>query len=116
MHIEFLKKSWAFLSSEHNLPVRDIVTQYIDNQSSIAIATQADLLGIARTSVYYQPQPVSEEDVTLMHEIDRIYTDCPFYGVRRITAQLHRNGMAANHKRVHRLMQAMGIEAIDWGY
>ena len=47
-----------------------------------------------------------------MHQIDQIYTACPFYGVRRITQQLKRNGLRVNHKRVHRLMRLMGIQAI----
>lgn len=47
-----------------------------------------------------------------MHEIDEIYTKCPFYGVRRIEKQLRRNGIVVNHKKVHRLMQIMGIQAI----
>ena len=47
-----------------------------------------------------------------MHEIDRIYTDYPFYGGRKITQQLKRNGFLVNHKRVYRLMRLMGIQAI----
>lgn len=47
-----------------------------------------------------------------MHEIDRIYTECPFYGGRKITRQLKRNGLEVNHKRVCRLMRLMGIQAI----
>lgn len=47
-----------------------------------------------------------------MDAIDVIYTKRPFYGVRRITEQLHRDGDWVNHKRVHRLMQILGIEAI----
>lgn len=78
----------------------------------VSVASQADLLGISRASVYYQPQPISEADSALLNEIDRIYTACPFYGVRRITAQSKRDGLVANHKRVHRLMQVLGIEAV----
>lgn len=48
----------------------------------------------------------------VMHEIDQIYTKYPFYGVRRITWQLRKNGFKVNHKRVYRLMKLMGIEAI----
>lgn len=48
-----------------------------------------------------------------MNEIDRIYTKTPFYGARRITWQLHQNGILVNHKRVERLMGIMGIQAIS---
>ena len=47
-----------------------------------------------------------------MHKIDRIYTEHPFYGSLRITAELKRLGEAVNHKRVERLMRTMGIGAI----
>ncbi len=36
----------------------------------------------------------------------------PFYGVRRMTAYLRRQGYALNHKRIYRLMQKMGLQAI----
>jgi putative transposase len=47
-----------------------------------------------------------------MDAIDVVYTKRPYYGVRRITEQLHRDGEWVNHKRVARLMQILGIEAI----
>ena len=47
-----------------------------------------------------------------MRQIDRIYTKYPFYGIRRITEQLRREGSNYNHKRIARLMQLMGIEAL----
>jgi Transposase and inactivated derivatives len=54
----------------------------------------------------------SEQELEIMSRIDRIYTECPFYGIRRITEQLKRQGFAYNHKRIYRLMQVMGIEAL----
>jgi len=47
-----------------------------------------------------------------MNRIDEIYTDKPYYGYPRITAQLKREGLIINHKRVANLMQTMGIQAI----
>src|SRR5262245_774655 len=44
--------------------------------------------------------------------IDRQYTDCPFYGSRRMTAWLVQQGEEVNRKRVQRLMRRMGLEAI----
>lgn len=55
---------------------------------------------------------VGEENSLLMKKIDEINTKCPMYGVRKITKQLHREGEHVNHKRVQRLMQIMGIQAI----
>lgn len=47
-----------------------------------------------------------------MNKIDTIYTKCPMYGWPRMTAQLKREGLPVNHKKVYRLMKIMGIEAI----
>ena len=77
-----------------------------------SITTQANLLGISRSSIYYQKAPISLEDVMVMHKIDEIYTKRPFYGVRKITRELKDNGLIINHKRVHGLMQDMGIQGL----
>lgn len=77
----------------------------------ISITMQAELLGIARSTVYYEPV-VDPYDIELMRLIDEQYTMTPFYGSRRITEALKRNGHTVNRKRVQRLMKIMGIEAI----
>jgi putative transposase len=73
---------------------------------------QADLLGLSRASLYYQPRPPSAEEVRLKHRIDELYTQCPFYGSRKIAAQLQREGMGINRKTVAWYMSEMGIAAI----
>jgi putative transposase len=80
--------------------------------SSIPISRQCELLGLARSSFYYEPQPETEQNLRLMGMIDKQYTDTPFYGVRRMTAWLATQGEQVNVKRVRRLMKKMGIEAI----
>lgn len=67
---------------------------------------------MSRSTYYYEPTPNDPDTVALMHRIDQIYTRFPYYGSPRITAQLKRDGSAANHKRVERLMQVMGIQAL----
>ena len=47
-----------------------------------------------------------------MHAMDELYTQHPYYGSRRMTATLNRNGFMVNRKRIQRLMQVMGIEAV----
>ena len=70
------------------------------------------MLGLNRSSLYYQPSAETAENLRLMRLIDERYTACPFYGSRRITAWLLRRGEAVNRKRVQRLMRRMGLEAI----
>jgi putative transposase len=79
---------------------------------AVALRTQADLLSISRSSLYYQPRQPSAEEVALKHRIDALYTQYPFYGSRRITAQLRREGRGVNRKAVQRHMRDMGIAGI----
>jgi putative transposase len=71
------------------------------------------LLSVARSTVYYVPQPAPAEDLVLMRLLDEQYTRTPFYGSRRLTAWLHTQGYAVNHKRVARLMRVMGIAGLE---
>lgn len=69
-------------------------------------------MGLSRSTLYYQKVAPSPFELKVMEKIDEIFTRRPFYGSRRITSQLKREGFAANRKRVKRLMGVMGIEAI----
>ena len=73
---------------------------------------QCELLGVCRSSVYYEPVPVSGEDLELMRLIDRQYLRTPFYGTRRMVVVLGQQGHPVERKRVQRLMRTMGLEAI----
>lgn len=83
----------------------------VSNQQ-LSLRRQCQLLGLARSSFYYEPQPESEADLLLMRLLDEQYTHTPFYGVRRMTAWLKQRGEAVNEKRVRRLLRKMGLEAI----
>lgn len=80
--------------------------------SELPLTQQAELLAISRSSLYYQPRQPSTEEIAIKHRIDEIYTQCPFYGSRKIAAQLHREGIVINRKTVQRQMREMGIVAI----
>ena len=79
---------------------------------ALSVVRQCELLGVSRSSVYYEPVAVDAEELALMALIDRQYLETPFYGSRRMTAWLCANGHAVNRKRVRRLMRLMGLEAI----
>lgn len=78
----------------------------------LALRVQAELLGVSRSSLYYRPVAPSAAEIALKHRIDEIFTAHPFYGSRRITAQLQRDAILVNRKAVQRHMQEMGIVAI----
>lgn len=71
------------------------------------MARQCELLGLARSTCYYEPRGETSQNLALMRAIDRAYLRWPFYGSRRLAVVL-----GANRKRVQRLMRLMGIEAI----
>ncbi len=73
---------------------------------------QCQLLGLNRSTWYYEPVPESAANLALMRRIDEQYLRRPFYGSRRMTAWLRREGEPVNRKRVQRLMRRMGLEAI----
>jgi putative transposase len=80
----------------------------------LPLTTQADLLSLNRSGLYYQPLPPSPEELWIKRRIDEIYTDCPFYGSRKITAEL-RQELVINRKAVQRHMREMGLSAIAPG-
>lgn len=81
-------------------------------QPDISILRQTALLGISRSSVYYQPI-VDPEDILIMNAIDEIFTKYPFYGHRRIRQDLIADyDIQIGRKRTASLMKTMGLEAI----
>jgi putative transposase len=70
------------------------------------------LTGVSRWGWYYTPEPETAENLQLMRLIDEQYTRTPFYGVRKMSWWLGKQGYGANPKRVRRLMRQMGLEAI----
>ena len=78
----------------------------------LSVRRQCELLGLNRSTLYYQPATETEENLELMRLIDRQYTDRPYYGSRRMTAWLQERGYPVNRKRVQRLMGVMVLEAI----
>jgi putative transposase len=75
------------------------------------ITQQCDLLGLNRSGVYYTPRPVPERDLRLMRRIDELHLEFPYYGARKISKQLAREGDQAGRLHVGTLMRLMGIEA-----
>jgi putative transposase len=84
----------------------------IEWESEMPITTQAELVGLNRTSLYYQPVPVSAEELAIKHRIDELYTAHPFLGSRKISAILSQEHEPINRKAVQRHMQEMGIAGI----
>ena len=67
---------------------------------AVTIVEQCALLGLARSSYYYQPREETEEILHLMRLLDEQYTKTPYYGILKMTAWLRTQGYHGNEKRV----------------
>lgn len=79
---------------------------------SIPISAQAELLGLNRSSLYYQPKPPTEKEIATKHRIDEIFTKWPFYGSRRIAVVLKNEGWVISRPTVQKYMREMGLQAV----
>jgi putative transposase len=84
----------------------------IDRGSELPVKRQAQLLDLSRSSVYHRPRPVSQRELLLMRRIDELHLLAPFYGARKLAAQLRREGQEVGRRHVRTLMWRMGIEAL----
>jgi putative transposase len=84
----------------------------IDRGCEVPVKRQAQLLELSRSSVYYVPRPLSAQDLLLMRRLDELHLQLPYYGSRKLAAQLQREGREVGRRHVATLMRRMGIEAL----
>ena len=83
----------------------------IERGAEVPVTRQAELFDLSRSSVYYTPRPMPEQDLRLMRRLDELHLELPFYGSRKLAAALRREGHAVGRRHVATLMRRMGIEA-----
>src|SRR5207248_3157230 len=81
-------------------------------EAGLSVSRQCALLGVVRSSFYYRPRPEAAEELELLKRLDRIFTDHPVYGNRRLQVALWREGISAGRRRVRRLMRKLGLCAV----
>ena len=84
----------------------------IDRSHDLALATQARLLGIARSTAYREPRPTPAADLAVMRRLDELHLACPFAGSRMLCAMLENEGITIGRTHVRSLMRRMGIEVL----
>ena len=84
----------------------------IDPAHDLPIQKQAEVLQISRSSVYYEPRPVSAPDLWLMRQIDELHLNYPFAGSRMLRDLLGQQGLEVGRRHIRTLMRRMGVEAI----
>jgi putative transposase len=81
-------------------------------QPELSVRRQCELLRVSRSGLYYEPEPTSPDELALMRRIDELHLKHPFYGSRKLSDVLRKEGRDANRKRIQRLMRLMGLEAM----
>jgi putative transposase len=81
-------------------------------EAGLSVSRQCVLLGIARSSFYYRPRPECVEELEILKPLDRIFTNHPVYGSRRLQVALLREGISIGRRRVRRLMKKLGLWAV----
>jgi len=106
------RPSWT--GSKKKLPASvERKRAWVDADDAVlSVSQQCELLGLSRSSYYYEPATETAENLALMALIDEEYTDHPFLGSRRMAVWLRGQGHEVNRKRVQRLMRLMGLEAV----
>jgi len=78
----------------------------------LSIRKQAEMLDVNRNRLKPRQPKQTQEDREIMIKLDEIYMEYPFYGQRKLRLELIDHGYKVGRKRVRRLMQIMGIEAL----
>ena len=84
----------------------------ITPEAGLSVSRQCTLLGVVRSSFYYRPRLESAEELELLERLDRIFTDHPVYGSRRLQVALLREGVSIGRRRIRRLMRKLGLWAV----
>ena len=82
------------------------------SHKELSVRRQCILLDLHRSNIYYKSVMVSDETLRTMNRIDEVFTECPFYGSRKIREALRREGWGIGRERVQSLMRKMGLIAI----
>ena len=84
----------------------------IKPNAELSLQRQSQLLGVSRSSLYYRPRPESSEEAEQLKRLDRIFTEHPVYGSRRLQVALAREGIEVGRRRIRRLMKKLGLWAV----
>ncbi len=106
VQLEWLKKKWPRTVTE--------ARSWIDFENDdLSVREQCRLLGIQRSSIYFEPQPESEENLHFRRLMDEEHLKHPARGSRQMVDFLEDQGFDVNRKRVQRLMRKMGVEGMS---
>lgn len=94
------------------LPVREKIKMISGGRERISKRRRCELLDLNRSTVYYEPVSVSELELRLMHRTDELFTECPFFGSRRLMEHLNVEGFDVGRDKVRSVMIMLGLKAV----
>ena len=83
-----------------------------DADSELPLSVQCDLLSLSRASLYYEPRPAGEREVSVKRRLDELYTEHPFLGSRKVEKILENEGLVIGRHTVRRYRREMGLETL----
>jgi putative transposase len=103
--------NWNGLKKVRSEPLA-VRRNWINPEDLMPVTRQCELAGVARSTVYYQRLPVSQEELLLLRLLDEEYTRHRFFGSRKMVSFFKSKGYVVNRKHVQRLMRVLGLSAI----
>ncbi|WP_119324925.1 IS3 family transposase [Capsulimonas corticalis] len=80
-----------------------------EERHSMPLLWQADLLSVARSSLYYEPRPAREAEIAIKHRLDEWYTHRPSLGTRKLVTLLAQEGIIVGRHTIRRYRVEMGL-------
>jgi len=84
----------------------------IEENVSISIRRQCELIKLSRSSLYYKSRPISDEELAVINKVDEIYTEHPYFGTRRMLKELEDYGINIGRQQVGSYYKILGLEAV----
>ena len=105
MELDWVKKKWPTSSEWRRQQIEP-------DHPHLSVRRQCELLEWNRSSLYLEPTPISDSDLSRMERLDHLHREYPFLGSRRLAVMASDNCVTVNRKRVQRLMRLMGLECL----
>ena len=99
------KKNLSCLSLEQKRRI-------VDTGCKLSIRRQCELIGLSRSNLYYKPKPISESELKVLKLVDEIYTSHPYFGTRRMLAELEDHDISIGRQKIRKYYRLLGLEAV----
>ncbi len=82
------------------------------NHPGLSLRKQCEILGVNRSSYYYNPKPLDEETLYLMRIVDEIYAEHPYFGSRQMVNYLRLKGYSVGRSKIRSIYEHLGLQAV----